>query len=188
MTWIVSALQIVLALVFVGAGAAKALRPEEFVAALRLSHLPGPVALFTAVVVPSLEVLLAFWLILATPDRLPVAFLAAAALLLAFTGWMGWVEARRLHVRCGCFGADGGEVGPRTIARNLGLLALALTGWGVASRVASPLSGLSVELLATTVAVALCVALLQALRMAWPQMVIDYESFQRRGATALEGE
>jgi hypothetical protein len=99
MTWIVSALQIVLALVFVGAGAAKALRPEEFVAALRLSHLPGPVALFTAVVVPSLEVLLAFWLILATPDRLPVAFLAGAALLLALRA--GWGGSRRADSTCG---------------------------------------------------------------------------------------
>jgi hypothetical protein len=187
MTWIVSALQIVLALVFVGAGAAKALRPEEFVAALRLSHLPGPVALFTAVVVPSLEVLLAFWLILATPDRLPVAFLAGAALLLAFTGWMGWVEARRLHVRCGCFGADGGEVGPRTIARNVGLLALTLVGWFASSRVASPLPGPSAEAFATVAAVALIVALLQAFWVARPQMVLDYEAFRQRGA-ALEGE
>jgi dienelactone hydrolase/uncharacterized membrane protein YphA (DoxX/SURF4 family) len=184
----VLALQLALALVFVASAAAKVLRSDEFVAALRLSHLPEPIAVLTAVAVPALEIGLAFWLVLAPPDRVPSAFVAAGALLIAFTVWMGWVEARRLRVRCGCFGAGGGEVGPRTIARNLGLLALALTGWGVASRVASPLSGLSVELLATMVAVALCVALLQALRMAWPQMVIDYESFQRRGATALEGE
>ena len=188
MTWIVLVLQLVLALVFVAAAAAKALRSDEFVAALRLSRLPEPVALLTAVAVPALEVVLAFWLVLATPERLPVAFLAAAALMLAFTAWMGWVEARRLRVRCGCFGAGEGEVGPRTIGRNAVLLALALVGWVVSSRAVSPLPGPSAELLATLAAIALSVALLQALRLAWPQMVIDYEAFQRRNAAAFEGE
>jgi len=184
---IVLALQVGLALVFVAAATAKALRSDEFVAALRLSHFPEPVALLLAVVVPTLEVVLAFWLVLASPDRLPLAFLAAAALLAAFTLWMGWVEVRRLRVRCGCFGGNGGEVGPGTIARNAGLLVLAGAGWLASSRVASPLPGPSPELLATAVALALSVALLQALRLAWPHLVIDYEGFQRQGA-AVEGE
>jgi hypothetical protein len=127
-------------------------------------------------------------LVLAPPDRVPSAFVAAGALLIAFTIWMGWVEARRLRVRCGCFGGGGGEVGPRTIARNGGLLALAAAGWAVAARAPSPLPGPSPELLAVAVAAALAVALLQALRLAWPQMVVDDASFRRRGAAALGGE
>jgi len=186
--WILLALQVALALVFVASAAAKALRSDEFVAALRLSHLPEPIVLVTAVAVPALELVLAFWLVLAAPGQTPAAFLAAAALLFAFTAWMGWVEARRLRVRCGCFGADGGEVGPQTIARNAGLLALALGGWVLSSRSASPLPGPSTELFATAVAVAFSVALVQALRLAWPRMVIDYEAFQRRGTAAFEGE
>ena len=184
---IVLVLQVVLALVFVAAATAKALRSDEFVAALRLSHLPEPVALILAWGVPLLEAALAFWLMLSPPAQLPLAFAAAALLLAAFTLWMGWVEARALHVHCGCFGGNGGEVGRATIARNLGLLVVAGIGWIAASNAISPLPGASPDLVATVVAVGLSVALLQALRLAWPHLAISYDAFQRQSA-AVEGE
>lgn len=187
MSLIVLGLQIVLALVFVTAAIAKAQQAESFLAALRLSHLPEPIARGLAVAVPLLELLVAFWLILAAPAGVPLAFLAAAAMLVAFTAWMGWVQARRLRVRCACFGAGDGEVGQATIGRNIGFIVLAVLGWLLSSRTMSPLPGASPELLATVVAIALSLALVQALRLAWPELVLDYERFQRRGA-AIEGE
>ncbi len=109
-------------------------------------------------------------------------FLASAGLLAAFTIWMGWISSRRLRVRCGCFGGDGGEVGPRTLLRNAVLLVVAAVGWVLAERVASPLPGPSWEAVATAVALALSIALVQALRMVWPNLVVTYEHLQGGGA------
>lgn len=168
-------LQVALAGTFVAAAAAKLLRADEFVAALRLSYLPEWTIRPLAVAVPTLEVALALWLVLARPDAVATAFLACAGLLAAFTLWMAWVSGRRLRVRCGCFGGDGGEVGPRTLLRNAVLLAAALVGWALASRVVPLLPGPSWEAAGAAIALALSVALVQALRMVWPHLMITYD-------------
>ena len=113
--------------------------------------------------VPALELTLALALLLA-PARLPLAFGVAALVLGAFTAWMGWVRARRLRVRCGCFGPGGGYVGPRTIGRNLLLLGLALAGLVLAGQTRSPLPGPSLAMAVTVTSLGLCLALLLALR------------------------
>jgi hypothetical protein len=177
-------LQVVLAGTFVAAASAKGLRADEFLAALRLSYLPEWTVRPLALLVPGLEVALAGWLLLAPPDRLVAPFAASAALLAAFTLWMGWVSGRRLRVRCGCFGGDGGEVGPRTLARNAILLLAALGGLALASRVASPLPGPSWEAAASVLALGLCVALVQALRLVWPNLVLSYERLRDGNAAA----
>lgn len=181
-------LQVLLAGTFVAAAAAKGLRADEFVAALRLSYLPEWTIRPLALLVPALEIGLGFWLLLAPPDRLVAPFAASAVLLAAFTGWMAWVSGRRLRVRCGCFGGDGGEVGPRTLVRNAGLLAVALAGLLLAGRVASPLPGPSWEAGAVVIALGLCVALAQALRMVWPHLVLSYERLRDGGAAATDLE
>jgi hypothetical protein len=81
------------------------------------------------------------------------------ALLGVFTLWMGWVRARRLRVRCGCFGG-GGEVGPRTIVRNLVLLAVALVALGLSGGTVSALPGPSLSMLVTATSLAVVLALL----------------------------
>jgi hypothetical protein len=101
---------------------------------------------------------------------------------------MGWVRARRLHVRCGCFGSGGGHVGQRTIGRNLLLLALALGGLVLAAQARSPLPGLSVEMAVTVTSLGACLALLLALRTAWPHLILNFEQYQARQAGAAEGE
>ncbi|MCC6313492.1 MAG: hypothetical protein IT337_05730, partial [Thermomicrobiales bacterium] len=126
-----------------------------------------------------------FWLLLARPTQLPAAFAASGALLLLFTGWMAWVNARRLRIRCGCFGAGEGEVGPRTMLRNAGLLALALLGWALAARIDTPGLGPTLPAFAVALALALCVALVQAARLVLPHLVVTDARF---GAGSTLGE
>src|SRR5215212_2322338 len=128
LSWLLLALQVILSVAFLVAAIEKTLHSEEFFAALRLSHLPAGSITLIGVAVPALELMLALALLLAPARWLPLTFGAAALVLGAFTAWMGWVQARRLRVRCGCFGPGGGYVGARTIGRNVLLLALALGG------------------------------------------------------------
>lgn len=188
MPQVLLAIQVLLAVLFVAAATAKGLRSEEFLAALRLSRLPAAVAAGLAVAVPAIEVGLAFWLILAGPETLRPAFAATAALLAAFTGWMLWVRARGLYIRCGCFGGQGGEVGVGTVARNAGLLLLAVIGWIIVGQAETPIGGLSWDLFTAALAIGLAVALLQAVPVALPHLVLDFERFQRRSAAAIDGE
>jgi hypothetical protein len=48
--------------------------------------------------------------------------LLALVVLLIFTGALISVVARRLHISCGCFGADEHPVSAATLARNVGLI------------------------------------------------------------------
>src|SRR5688572_11618335 len=153
------ALQVILSVVLLVAATEKTLRAEEFFAALRFSHLPAGWIVPIGVAVPALELMLALTLLLAPVQWLPLAFGAAAVVLGAFTAWMGWVRARRLRVRCGCFGPGGGHVGPATIGRNLLLFALALGGLVLAGQTRSPLPGPSLAMAVTVTSLGLCLAL-----------------------------
>ena len=188
MSWLLLALQVILSVVFVVAATEKTLRAEEFFAALRLSHLPAGAIVPIGIAIPALELTLALALLLAPARWLPLAFAAAALVLGAFTVWMGWVRARRLRVRCGCFGPGGGHVGPRTIGRNLLLLALALAGLVLAVQTRSPLPGPSLAMAVTVTSLGVCLALLLALRTAWPHLILSFEQYQARQAIAADGE
>jgi hypothetical protein len=172
MSWALAALQVVLAGTLFLAAVGKLLRSEEFVAALRLSHLSDGVVSVLALLVPALEAGFAAWLILASPTWLAAAFGATVALLTVFTSWMVWVRARRLHVRCGCFGPNGGEVGAATIGRNLGLIVLAGLGWALSFSVASRLEGPSLWMALIVIAYALSITMISALRFAWPHFTL----------------
>src|SRR5918994_880476 len=104
LSWLLLALQVILSAVLLVAATEKTLRAEEFFAALRLSHLPTGSIAPIGVAVPALELTLALALLLAPMRWLALGFGVAALVLGAFTAWMGWVRARRLRVRCGCFG------------------------------------------------------------------------------------
>ena len=187
MSWLLLALQVILSAVLLVAATEKTLRSEEFFAALRLSHLPDGAIAPLGVAVPALELALALALLLAPARWLPLAFGAAALVLVAFTAWMGWVRARRLRVRCGCFGPGGGHVGPRTIGRNLLLLALALAGLVLAGRTPTPLPGPSLAMAVIVTSLGLCLALLMALRTVWPHLILSVERYQARQAGATDG-
>jgi hypothetical protein len=188
LSWLLLALQVILSVVLLIAATEKILRAEEFFAALRLSHLPAGSIVPIGIAVPALELTLAMALLLAPARWLPLAFGAAALLLGGFTAWMGSVRLRRLRVRCGCFGPGGGYVGPRTIGRNLLLLALALAGLVLAGEARTPLPGPSLAMAVTVTSLGLSLALLLALRAAWPHLTLSFEQYQARqlGTTSRE--
>ncbi len=188
MSWLLLALQVILSVTLLVAATEKTLRAEEFFAALRLSHLPAGAIAPIGVAVPALELTLALALLLAPMRWLALAFVAAALVLGAFTAWMGWVRARRLSVRCGCFGLGGGYVGTRTIERNLLLLALALAGLVLAGQTRTPLPGPSLAMAVTVTSLGVCLALLLALRIAWPHLILSFDQYQARQASAADGE
>ena len=174
-------LQLGLGGMFIASGASKLLQSDEFAAALRLSHLPEPLAVGLMTIVPVLELGLAAWLFMASPEGLPRAFLACAVLLGLFTLWMFWVSGRKLAVSCGCFGGEGGVVGARTIARNVVLLAVALLGWELANRNVSPLGGVSLGAVIILSSLVLVVALVQVARLAKPHMTLTYDQYRASG-------
>jgi hypothetical protein len=182
MSWALAALQIVLAGTFFLAAVGKLLRADEFMSALRLSRLPEWLVRVLAVVVPVLETGIGLWLLLAGPEATASAFAVSLGLLAVFTGWMAWVRARRLRIRCGCFGPNGGEVGPSTIGRNLGLIALAGLGWWLSLDVVSALPGPSPLMAAMALGLALSIAMLSALRYAWPHLILTDDRLRVGGA------
>jgi hypothetical protein len=182
MTWALAALQLVLAGTFFLAAVGKMLRSDEFMSALRLSRLPEWLVRVPAVIVPVLEIGTGMWLLLADPGSTAPAFAVALGLLGLFTCWMFWVRARRLRVRCGCFGPNGGEVGLPTIGRNLGLIALAGLGWLLSLSTLSVLPGPSPLMAAIALGLGLSIALLSALRFAWPHLTLTDDRLRVGGA------
>ena len=188
MSWLLLALQGILSAVLLVAAVEKMLRSDEFFAALRLSHLPDGAITPIGIAVPVIELAVALALLLAPARWLSLAFAAAALLFGAFTAWMAWVRARRLRVRCGCFGPGGGYVGPRTIGRNFLLLALALAGVVLAGRTPTLLPGPSLPMVVTVTSLAACLALLLALRAAWPHLILSFAQYQARQFGVSDGE
>jgi hypothetical protein len=133
MEWLLGGIQCGLAAIFVAAAAGKALRREEFEAALRLTAAPAVATRILGLAVPAAEAGVALALLLAHGTALVVVMALAAALLVAFTAWLVWILLRRAHVRCGCFGSSGNVVRPATVARNGAFLALAGAGLALAS-------------------------------------------------------
>ena len=181
-SWVLLALQLALAVVLFLAAVGKALRSTEFLAAMRLSHLPEGIVGPLAVGVPLAELGLAGALVLAPERALPLALGGTVLLLGAFTLWMAWVRARGLRVSCGCFGPGGSRIGVRTIGRNLGLLVLAGAALVLAARATSPLPEPSLPLLVAVTSLGMCLALFDGLRAAWPQLAITSEGLQAREA------
>ena len=134
MTWVDTLARLILAGIFLVAGAAKALDPQGSVQAVRAYRLlPDPIATLVGWGLPFAEI--ALGLLLAAGLFTRQAAVAAAVLLAAFLLAVASAAARGLSIDCGCFGG-GGPVAPgqtaygAEIARNVGLLLLA--GWLIA--------------------------------------------------------
>jgi len=91
-----------------------------------IGWLRGHVRAAAVALIPALEALVATLLIIPVPISWGCA--AGAVLLAAFTAVTGRELARGNQIRCRCFGASGGQIGPSQIARNFLLLACATTG------------------------------------------------------------
>ena len=110
---------IVLGLTLLVSGAAK-LASHSWATQAQALRIPHQVA--TAV--PLIEVVLGAGLVAGL--AYPVVPLAAGALLVAFSVFIGLNLAAGRHPACACFGAwSSRPIGPLTLARNLALLALA---------------------------------------------------------------
>lgn len=121
------ALQLVLSGVLVTASVSKIVRSEVFLEALR-AGLPKRIRATLGVVVPGIEMALGALVLSAPAPLTPSVFAACLVLITAFTGWMVWVYARGLRIRCGCFGSGVARVGPPAIARNVLLAGVAAGG------------------------------------------------------------
>lgn len=181
MTWFLAAIQIGVAAMLVAAAAGKAVQSEQFVAALRLSHLPEWAVKAVAIGLPLLEVGIALRLLLTPPAQLQSPFLLTILLLALFTLWMVWVDRKGLNVRCGCFGGGEGRVGSATIIRNLLLIAVAAVGWWLAGRAVSPLPGMSWPTVIAATSLMMAVALIQAFRMVQQHLVIREDRLPNGG-------
>jgi hypothetical protein len=116
--------RLVLALIFVTAGAAKLADRDEMRAAVNAFDFRGRLVSSAALVLPPCEVALAIGLVIPTTARLSAAF--AAALLLAFAGVLGVSLARGNSPECRCFGRlHTGKASWGSVLRNLSLASLA---------------------------------------------------------------
>jgi putative oxidoreductase len=119
------AARLVVAGVFIVAGALKLRDPLTFTNDIANYQLWPALAPLLAAVLPAVEVVVGLALLVLGARWRRAAALCAAAMMVVFTAAAGTAVARGLDVACGCFGSAGGAVGWTTIARDLALLAAA---------------------------------------------------------------
>lgn len=179
MSWLLLASQLILGTLLVVAATGKLLRHEQFIAALRLSHLPPGIVRPVSIVVPAVEFGLAMALLLTRASWLQAVYVATACLLGIFTLWMVWVRLRNLRVRCGCFGSGAAVVGGHTIARNLLLLLIALGGATLAMQASSVLPTPTLWMVGTVVSSSIILALLRGLWDGLPSLVLTLDHLEQ---------
>lgn len=167
--------QFALAIVMLIAATGKLLNLEQLLAALRLSAIPEllvqPLAWFT----PLVELCLAISLLLSPTHLLPIVMLTTLCLLSIFTLWMINVQARGLHIQCGCFGTGNTHVGPATLLRNGVLLALSLGGFLLARVTHSLLPSPSLWMMLSVLTGAMCLMLLTAFQHTKSALILTIE-------------
>jgi putative oxidoreductase len=118
------AARLVLAAVFVIAGALKLGDPAAFANDVANYQLMPALAPLLAATLPCLEIVVGVALLFSRWRR--AAALCAAALMALFTLAAGTAYARGLDVACGCFGSTSGAIGWTTLVRDVALLAAAI--------------------------------------------------------------
>ena len=123
----ISALAILLAVVFLVAATGKMLNFADFLQVINAYQvLPRTVAPLAAVLLVAAEVTTAFALFV--PSLRQVGALIAILLLTLFLGAVVWAQATGLRIECGCFGPlQRSEVGFGLIVQDLLLLLMAMT-------------------------------------------------------------
>lgn len=173
MNYVLLACQLLLAAILLFAAGGKLLQSEQFLSALRLSHIPRRLLLPLAVCVPSAEAGLSIGLVVGPHSLLPWVFIGALVLLGIFTLWMIFIYTQKLRIKCGCFGTASSYIGPRSIVRNVLLLIVSLGGFLISSRVHNLLLEPSLWMLMSTLSIGMCLLLLQAFRRAKPALLIS---------------
>ena len=178
MTALIGGAQVVLAVVLIAAAGGKVIRGREMAGALRLSRVPGAAAL--SVVVPILELGLGILLLVARGAALRMTFAATVLLLVTFTGWLVYVRAKDLKIRCGCFGAASKEVTNLTLVRNVMFIALGVAGAVATAAATSPLPESSVYWLMAVGSIAVTILLAAAFNQVRSHLVLSLETMKRR--------
>lgn len=139
--WISTGARLVLAGVFIAAGAIKAVDPQGSVAAVRSYELlPASLETLVGWGLPFVEIALGLLLVVGAFTRQLAA--VAAALLAVFIAGVASAAVRGLSIDCGCFGGGGTVAAGQTqyggeLGRDAGLLLLALwLVWQPRSRLA----------------------------------------------------
>src|SRR6266567_4684533 len=129
---------LIVAGIFIYAGAIKALDPVQFASDIdNYKILPWPISVALAFYLPWLEIFCGFALVVRLLYR--GALSISTALILTFTFATVAAKVRGLDITCGCFGhASQHWSFPAHLATNLGILAALLALW-VSNRSAKPL-------------------------------------------------
>jgi hypothetical protein len=90
--------------------------------------------------------------------------LTAAALLMSFTLWIGYMLLKNIRVRCGCFGRQSEPISWSTVLRNICLVVVAVTGAALTALTDEGFPTVSREFLVTATSLGAATALLVALR------------------------
>jgi hypothetical protein len=175
MAWLLLMIQFLLCVVLLLAATGKALRPDDFASALRLSHFPARIVMALSIAIPVAEVSLVFALLVSTSRTLPFALGVTVVLFGAFCVWMILVRAQNLRVVCGCFGRAGEGVGRRTIIRTGSLVLVAAAGAYLATQVQSPLPDPSFWMVVTVTSLSTSLALLVAAAEVVPNLHLGVE-------------
>ena len=137
--------QLALAVVLLTAAISKILSTGDYLTALRLSGVPKAALTPLASLIIVLGLALSVLLLQGNRRLLLASFAICTTALSLFAAWAVWMYGRGMKVRCGCFGDSETTIGPTLIFRNLALVALAVFGLTLASRVGSPLPQPSAE-------------------------------------------
>jgi putative oxidoreductase len=111
--------------IFITAGLSKIVDPKAFAQEIANFQLLPALAPYLAAALPATEIVAGGALLVGTPPWRRAGAAAIFALTALFTVAVSSAAARGLDISCGCFGAGGGPVTWLTVARNVGLLAIA---------------------------------------------------------------
>ncbi len=143
-------LQCGLAAAFLAAATGKVLHPNQLPGVLQQSRAPRMLSVSAAGILPFAEYTIALGLILSTGGGVLRAWLiAAGALLVLFSSWIGWVLLNGLKLSCACFGESHRPVGLRQVFRNAILLLAIITASYLSSHTAVMVTRTSLWELAT---------------------------------------
>lgn len=121
-------LRVLLGAMFAYTGGEKLFRLDTFARDIANYHMVSPqMGAWVALVLPSLELLVAVCLLLGCWAR--AAVLWAIGLTLMFMGAIGWAWARGLDISCGCFGSTVKTNYPLHMAGLVGMLLALIFVW-----------------------------------------------------------
>lgn len=123
LTWLTLLARVLIAALFLFAGASKLGDPSAFAIEIDHYELLPALAPYLAVSLPAIEIVLGLALLAAPAAWRRSAALACAGLMVAFT-YAAWAAlSRGLDIDCGCFGSGSGPITWLTLVRDGALLA-----------------------------------------------------------------